>query len=425
MENIEPPSGSASDANNAADGKPEVPYQPPRSFGLLGNMVSPITRTGGFWARSWADYLDRQPGELPVARPTVALARQAFRDELVLAGRRMFRPISDPREFARIDHEVIAACELYDEAGWLDDPESYFAAPPPLTEVSIRTVETRQRTYERIRFDSGYEPPAGDPGRERWLGYTANTRVRAWMLRHEEPRPWLVCVHGAEMGRPGLDLALFRAGQLHHDFGLNVVFPVLPLHGPRRHELPKSAVFPGEDMLDNVHAATQAVWDIRRLLSWIRSQEGDMPIGFNSISLGGYVTSLVASLEDGLACAILGVPAADLRDLLERHAGLAHNDPRRHTVALAAPLYRMVSPLALTPRVAYEGRFIYAGVADRLVHPREQVTRLWEHWGRPEIVWYKGGHTGFFRSRSVQAFVQGALVQSGLVDASRAPRRTR
>jgi len=29
------------------------------------------------------------------------------------------------------------------------------------------------------------------------------------------------------------------------------------------------------------------------------------------------------------------------------------------------------------------GRFIYAGIADRVVHPRQQAIRLWEHWGKP------------------------------------------
>ncbi len=59
---------------------------------------------------------------------------------------------------------------------------------------------------------------------------------------------------------------------------------------------------------------------------------------------------------------------------------------------------------------------IYAGVADRLVHPREQVDRIWEHWGRPEIVWHRGGHMGFFESQPVQRFTDAALVQSGLLD---------
>ena len=138
------------------------------------------------------------------------------------------------------------------------------------------------------------------------------------MLRHKEPRPWLVCVHGAEMGRAALDLTLFRAWHLHEDLGLNVVLPVLPMHGPRARGLPKGAVFPGEDVMDNVHATAQAVWDVRRLLSWIRSQQPESPIGLNSISLGGYVTSLVASLEDGLTCAILGVVTELFRSSISR-----------------------------------------------------------------------------------------------------------
>ena len=107
------------------------------------------------------------------------------------------------------------------------------------------------------------------------------------MLRHKEPRPWLVCVHGAEMGRAALDLTLFRAWHLHKDLGLNVVLPVLPMHGPRGRGLPKGAVYPGEDVMDNVHATAQAVWDVRRLLSWIRAQQPESPIGLNSISPSG------------------------------------------------------------------------------------------------------------------------------------------
>jgi pimeloyl-ACP methyl ester carboxylesterase len=381
-------------------------------------VVGPFTRTGSYYAQSWRDYLDRQPRELPIARPTIALALHALRDEIVLLGLRARRPVSDVNAFDRINREVVAALDFYGRRGWLDNTEGFFAPPPPLTDVTVRQVKSRRRPHERVVFDSGYAPYAGEPGMQRWLGYTANNREYALMLRHKEPRPWLVCIHGAEMGRAALDLTLFRAWHLHEDLGLNVVLPVLPMHGPRARRLPKGAVFPGEDVMVNVHATAQAVWDVRRLLTWIRSQEPESPIGLNGISLGGYVASLVASLEDGLTCAILGVPVADLIELLGCHAGLRPDDPRRRTVTLAEPIGRMVSPLSLNPRVPKAGRFIYAGIADRLVHPREQVVRLWEHWGRPEIVWYQGGHTGFFQSRPVQRFVDDALVQSGLVGGS-------
>ncbi|CAN5611169.1 alpha/beta hydrolase [soil metagenome] len=396
---------------------PAIAPQPPQQdAGPLDYVVRPFRRTGRYYARSWRDYFDRQRDELPVARPTLALAAQAFRDEIVLTGFRVFRPLGDTAVFERVNREVRAALEFYGQLGYLDNPERFFTTPPPLTDVTIRPAKTAGRSYERLTFDSEYQPQPGEPGRERWLGYTANNREYALVLRHPEPRPWLVCVHGAVMGRGLLDLTLFRAWHLHENLGLNVVLPVLPMHGPRAQGLPRGAVFPGEDVLDDVHATAQAVWDVRRLLSWIRAQEPDSPIGLNSISLGGYITSLVASLEDGLTCAILGVPVADMTRLLGRHSGLSRTDPRRDTLALAEPLGQMVSPLSLTPRVPMRGRFVYAGVADQVVHPREQVVRLWEHWGRPEIVWYKGGHTGFFESRPVQRFVDAALVQSGLVD---------
>jgi hypothetical protein len=383
----------------------------------LANAVTPIRRATGYYARSWRRYLSRAEGAgVPVLRPTPGLAGQAFLDEIVLAGFRVLRPFAGADAFVRIEREVSQAVEMYESAGWCDDPASYHHTPPALSDVTLRTVKGRRQTYVRVSFESEYEPHVDEPGRERYLGYRPNRRARAWMLRHDEPRPWLFAVHGASMGRANMDLALLKARWLHEDLGLNVILPVLPLHGPRRRGLERSETFPGEDILDNVHGAAQAVWDVRRLATWIRADDPEARIGITGISLGGFVTSLVASLEDGLACAIAGVPAVDLVDLLEHHAGLAPDDERRRVLSLAKRVGRVISPLEMEPRVPHEARFVYAGLADRLVHPRRQVIRLWEHWGRPEIEWYPGGHTGFSRSKPVGAFVKQALVRSGLVD---------
>ena len=393
---------------------PDVPH---RRVGALplSQLLRPFTGTGGFYARSWAAYLDPQADELPVTRPTLALAAQAFSDEIVLFGFHLLRSAPDAARLERIHREVIMALEFYGEKGWLHEPEGFFAAPPTLTDVSIRGVSSMGRVYERIFFDSEYQPDAGEPGRDRWLSYTANERAYGLMLRHREPRPWLVCVHGAQMGRAALDLRLFRAWHLHQHLGLNVVLPVLPMHGPRARFLPGGAAFPSEDVVDNLHGVAHAVWDIRRLLSWIRLQEPESPIGLNGISLGGYLTSLTASVEEALTCAIVNIPLVDLIELVARHAGVSHYDDLRQMLTSAKPLSRMISPLALTPRVPMQGRFICAGIADRLVHPREEAARLWDHWGKPEICWFPGSHTGFFRSRRVQQFIDSALVKSGLV----------
>lgn len=374
------------------------------------DLATPFVRARQFLTETRHD--PSHPDELPVARPNIAVARQVFHDELVLLGMRMFMPVGEPYAVERVDREVTDALAFYRAHGWSDDPEDFFAAPPALTDVMSRPFTIRGQDMLRLGFDSGYAPSPGEPGRERWLGYTANRREHALLLLHREPRPWVVCVHGAMMGRGSVDLRLFRARHLHEVLGLNVLLPVLPLHGPRKN---RGAAFPGQDLMDDVHAAAQAVWDIRRLISWIRARQPDARIGLNGMSLGGYVSALVASVEDGLTCAVLGVPVADLIEVLGGHGGLPDDDPRKQTMQRALPIGRMVSPLSLTPKVPKKGRFIYGGLADRLVNPRDQVMKLWQHWEKPEIIWYHGAHTGFFRSRPVQNFVDAALMQSGLV----------
>ena len=47
--------------------------------------------------------------------------------------------------------------------------------------------------------------------------------------------------------------------------------------------------------------------------------------------------------------------------------------------------------------------------------PSRQARRLWEHWNRPQMAWYSGGHVGFFWAGQVSRFVEDALAQSGLV----------
>ncbi len=75
----------------------------------------------------------------------------------------------------------------------------------------------------------------------------------------------------------------------------------------------------------------------------------------------------------------------------------------------------MISPLAFAPKVPYDRRFVYAGIADRLIHPVHQIEALWDHWEEPDINWFPGGHVGFFLSRPVHEFLERALRSAGMV----------
>lgn len=397
---------------------------PSRSW--ITDRLGPVGRAAEYYARSWTRWLlplDRPP-DMPVPFPSPMLGLGAMLDETLVSLSRILRKPLPVEQYDRIHDEVVAAVDLYRRRGWLDDPLSYFPAPPPanpsIDPESLLGV-LGGMTFEHFRFDSGYEPDPEEPGRERWLGYGANRSAHAWVLRHPEPRPWLVCIHGAGMGYPLADMFAFQAAWLHKGLGINLALPVMPLHGPRRGGLSIGPGFPNDDVLDTVHAVAQAVWDTRRLVSWIRSEGSDV-VGVAGLSLGGYMTALLAGVEAGLACVIAGVPAVDFGELFERHAP-AQVRRRPEFVRMTGETraaHRVISPLALTPQVPIERRFIFAGLADRLVHPHAQVRALWDHWQRPSIRWFDGSHVGFLWSGAVRGFIRDALSSSGLVDADAA-----
>src|SRR5438445_384163 len=106
------------------------------------------------------------------------------------------------------------------------------------------------------------------------------------------------------------------------------------------------------DMLDAVHGLAQAAWDVRSPIRSTGAEGGDAPVGLYGLSLGGYVTALTASLEDGLACAIPGIPATDLPDLYRRHSPASVRRRAREHGAIGAEataVHRVVSPLVLEP----------------------------------------------------------------------------
>jgi hypothetical protein len=261
-------------------------------------------------------------------------------------------------------------------------------------------------------------PHADEPGIERWDSYDHNHVAHAWVIRHlDRPRPWLILQHGASMGWSLADLAVFRAAWLHHELQLNLVFPVMPFHGPRARRTPLSLQLPVEDPIDTVHALSQAVWDVRRLISWIRAQS-DEPIALHGISLGTYPSALVASLEPGITSLTAGVPASSLSDLYVQHmpARLRRRPDIVHFIEEAKHLLQVVSPLGHTPLVPRDRRFIYAARSDRVTDPIAQAQRLWKHWERPEILWFEGSHLGVAVNKDVPDFLRHTMELSGLLE---------
>lgn len=360
--------------------------------------------------------MERIGAGAPTAARMARLRAHAWGDDAVSVAAIRLHSMSR-LDLDRVERETDRALEQFERRGFLDDPASYHLPPPPLTDPDVRPAVRYGLRHEHLRFPSRYVPRAGEPGRERWLGpdYTRNRTAHARVLRHSgPPRPWVVCVHGTGMGWSGIDFPAFRVHHLHEELGLNVALPVLPLSGPRMRRPRTEIHFPGSDNLDMVHGFAQCVWDIRRLISWIRSSGGEH-VGVHGISLGGYVVALHAAFEERLSCVVAGVPAADFPGMVRGRVPAPRADHYDRLHERSVQVQRVVSPLEFVPRTEVARRFVYAGLSDRMVDPLTQSLRLWEHWGSPRALWYDGGHLSFGTSTAVAAFIGESFRASGLL----------
>ena len=400
-------------------------------IGITAGVLLVVTALAAAWgAGRMALALEPHVEGVPVPHPTFKLAAKVAVDDLIL-GLEQFQSTGFALDgsIERIIDEIERTHQLFDGKGLFEKPEAYHVRPPDLVAPEIRIKQIADHRVEVLRFESGYAPDAAEPGRERWLGYEPCRDAWAYVLRHEgPPRPWLIATNGYRMGHARIDVGLFErfhagAGDRKvgsrmggpSGLGLNVLIPVLPLHGPRRLAWHSGSGFLGVDVVETLHAEAQAMWDMRRLLSWVRSQDAPA-VGAFGLSLGGYTTALFASLAEELVCAVPGIPVSDIAGTLKRHGSthqMRYAESLGYDFDRAGELLRVVSPLALRPKVPHSGRMIFGATADRLVPP-DQVRNLWRHWEEPEIVWYEGTHVSFASERAVWAGVDRTMRESGL-----------
>ena len=358
---------------------------------------------------------------LPAPHLSLGLAAQVAMDEALLAVAMTPRRFPLPGDYARVAAELADAEAMYTRRGWIAEPRSYHRTPPPLFDADVATSRgwAMGLAYDRVNWDSGFAPYPDEPGSDRWMAFEPNLTASAAVVRHADgPRPWVIAVHGFCMGFPFMDFPGLQIGRLHHELGMNVALPALPLHGPRRVTRVSGEPFLSFELMNAVHGLTQAVWDIRRLIHWIREQ-GATSISLYGVSLGAYTVSLLTGIEDGVDAVVAGIPVSDFPGLFHRHS--PHHIRARaieHKImgGAAENVYRVVSPLSFEAKVPRDRRFIFAGYGDRLAPP-DQALALWEHWDHPRISWYSGNHVGYLWSKQVSDFLVASLGEVTMADA--------
>jgi dienelactone hydrolase len=293
------------------------------------------------------------------------------------------------------------------------EPGRYFdfigASGPLVEEESRFQRRVAGGTVVARRFATNYRPAAAQPGGE---PAAADDRllVEHWTCEPRRPLGTAIALHGFTMGTPRIDAFALFAGDFFRR-GIDVALVTLPFHGKRT---PRTARFSGEHFavpdVGRMNAAVrQAVYEVDALAGWLRQRTG-APVGLIGMSLGGYITALMAGLSDALAFAVPMVPPACIGDLAWRFFSRSrhHDNDGAFSLDELRLAYRVHSPLTYPLALPRPRAFIVAGRADQIV-PAAHPHALWRHWGEPRIHWFSGSHQApFGRGHLIRAVLDHA-----------------
>ena len=193
----------------------------------------------------------------------------------------------------------------------------------------------------------------------------------------------------------------------------------MPAHGARRGTNQERGGLLSFELVESLHGVSQAVFEIRNLIRWIREQ-GGTKFGFYGISMGSYVSALVSGLED-LDLVICCIPLCDIPELFSNHTTRRlRRRAEKHDILgpTLRSLFCLISPEALTPRGPPSKLMIVAGSSDRIT-PQVQANKLSKAWHTP-INWFPGGHISYFWARpALQKVYQQLRAFAELKEASR------
>lgn len=299
--------------------------------------------------------------------------------------------------------EFFDAAAFYSKgaASWLSQPTMFFAppeSPPVVEEVAVHGLQDGE--IVDVRFPSCHRP-LYEPYREEAQRYPENQIVHTRIWRHREGnRPTIVAVHGWTMGDQRINSLAFMPG-LFYRLGFDVALVELPFHGRRKPALAgdlNGFLFPSLHLGRTNESMGQAISDLRSLKLYLE-QRGSTAVGCIGMSLGAYLGALWGTLDELAFC----VPIVPMVSMAEVAWEVITREPSFEpllrsgvTLDTLEGAYRVHCPLSYPPQTKRERVLILAGIGDKIVPPR-QPKLLWDHWKRPRLLWFRGGHVAQFK----------------------------
>lgn len=318
--------------------------------------------------------------------------------------RRSRRPGHPDPEALRHDARMEALATLarvYDRPEHYEPTSTFF---PQLSKVGptlarVRPMRGPSGTVFDMQWPSEFAP-YWDDVREKYLQHEKNKFGAARLFLHSgKARPAIVLVHGYRCGQYPLEERIWPIQWLY-ERGLDVALFVLPFHAVRSQK--GSPLFPGSDPRMTNEGFRQTALDIGTLVGFLKDR-GAEAVGLMGMSLGGYTTSLLSTLDERIAFAIPMIPLASIADIA-RGAGRFVGTPEEQHLQYEAlgRVHRVVSPFARSSKVSSDRMLVLAARGDQIT-PVDHASRLAAHFGAPLEVFHGGHLLQFGRGEAFRA----------------------
>jgi len=277
--------------------------------------------------------------------------------------------------------------EMYGAPELLTDPDAFFGSPVRI-EPSVHPVRSIIRGARVVDLQWPSDPTPFHPSTAEQIARYANPWCWArWFHDPVHPRPVVIWLHGYGRGSFATEQWVAPVRLLYRE-GYDVVLGLLLHHGRRRGD--DKARFPSADPRFTIEGFRQVIRDLRALVGFLE-RRGAPEVGAWGMSLGGYTTALLATVEPRLAFAVPIIPLASFADFAAAGGRLVGTSEQAAAQYESLErVYRVVSPLARPPKPPPERLVVIAGAGDRITG-LPQARRIAAHFGC-RIVTFPGGH---------------------------------
>lgn len=342
-------------------------------------------------------------------------------DRAVVVAMQM-RGARDAARAERLSHDdrlraLAVVHDAYGKPELVEDGARFFPTPPPIDPAlrSVRRVSAPPSEVLDASWPSTFEPYLADVA-DKYLSRVENRTARARVYLGDAPRrPAVIAIHGYMGGHFILGEAEWPVAWLLRR-GLDVALPVLPFHALRAGARRGAPPFPSADPRLTNEGFRQAVADIVALARWLRAR-GAPHVGVMGMSLGGYTTSLLATVSRDIDFAMPMIPLASVADFAREQGRLGAGEQASEQHAALERANWVVSPLARPLALPVARALVVAAEHDRIT-PTAHARRIADHFGCAMMT-IPGGHlVQLGRSEAFRGLSR-MLEREGIIEARR------